>query len=91
MTDRRTDTSEVTKVRRTNWMLIFVVMLLASVMLTLAILLWDINERQKEREADKHINEYLNCLSLFASGVSEKTCEKYRVWVERHTNVVVPR
>ena len=88
MTDRRTETPEVVKVRQTNWMLIVIVMLLASVMLTLGIVLWDINERQKEREQDKHINEYLNCLSLFASGVEEKTCEKYRAWIARNTNVL---
>lgn len=80
--------------KKINFGLIITVIFLAAVLLTLAIIAWDINERAKEREAavlrqdrEERINEYLNCLQLFASGVEEKSCAKYRDWINSHTNI----
>lgn len=96
--ERRAAMQEVAKetesVRKTNYGLIVAVIFLAAVLVTLATLMWDINERAKERDAvaqqrqrEESINEYLNCVQLFASGVEEKSCAKYRDWINRHTNI----
>lgn len=92
--ERTAATQESQKVRKTNYALIVTVIFLASVLLTLAVVIWDINERAKDREAtaalrerENAVNEYLNCVQLFATGVEEKNCVKYRDWILRNTNI----
>jgi hypothetical protein len=72
--------------RRPRMLLIVTCLILTSVVLTLITLLWDITDRNKERE-------YHVCLIKYALGVQESgdTCAKYDKWIRENTNVKVPK
>lgn len=88
---RREIDRSIERVRRVNWMLVVLSLCLGAVLVTLAVVTWDVNDRAKARTHDVEMNQYLVCMILAAHGVREKgsgVCAKYDPLIEQRTNAL---
>lgn len=88
--ERRTEPEAVAEARASakkahsiNFGLYIAVITMAACIGTLVVLLWQVNEQ-------RNVNAYYNCLSLYAIGVNEPSCEMYRDYISKNTNVKNP-
>lgn len=79
--ERRDVSAQLYYAHKLNRIFAVAIVVMAASLLTMSAVFYQFSDYLGQRDRDRQVNKYLNCVQLFASGLDEPECEVYKEYI----------